>query len=134
MGILIHTMNEISLNAIVLNSRDRQGMYGMQHFCMPRNPLYNRLQPKNHSCNNAVYLLNTAKSRLFRSIMNFENHVDFCLSAGQPASQPASLPAVRPGCARCRALKITQNMCQIYKTVVLKTIFLLHHGDSFVLP
>ena len=22
---------------IVLNSRDRQGMYGMQHFCTPRN-------------------------------------------------------------------------------------------------
>ena len=35
----------VSLSTIVLNSysRDRQGMpYGMQHFCMPRNPPYNR--------------------------------------------------------------------------------------------
>ena len=28
---------------IVLNSRDRQGMYGMQHFRTPRNAPYNRL-------------------------------------------------------------------------------------------
>ena len=58
-------------------------------------------------------------------------------SAGQPASQPACRPAVRPGCARCRALKITQNnrlLRRIYETVVPKTIFLLRHGDSFVLP
>ena len=62
-------------------------------------------------------------------------------SAGQPASLPASLPAsqpaVRPGCARCRALKITQNtwlLCRIYETVVPKTIFPLRHGDFFVLP
>ena len=33
----------MSLSTIVLNSRDRQGMYGIQHFCMPRNPLYSRL-------------------------------------------------------------------------------------------
>ena len=42
-----------------------------------------------------------------------------------------------PGCARCRALKITQNnrlLRRIYETVVPKTIFLLRHGDSFVLP
>ena len=61
---------------------------------------------------------------------NFENHVDF-------VSQPASQPHVRPGCARCRALKITQNnrlLRRIYETVVPKTIFLLRHGDSFVLP
>ena len=62
---------------------------------------------------------------------NFENHVDF-------VSQPASQPHVRPGCARarCRALKITQNnrlLRRIYETVVPKTIFLLRHGDSFVL-
>ena len=52
-------------------------------------------------------------------------------------SQPASQPAVRPGCTRCRALKITQNnrlLHRIYKTVVPKTIFLLRQGDSFVLP
>ena len=30
-------------NIIALNSRDRQGMYGMQHFYVPRNPPYNRL-------------------------------------------------------------------------------------------
>ena len=29
--------------SIVLNSRDRQGMYGMQHFRASRNPPYNRL-------------------------------------------------------------------------------------------
>ena len=33
----------ISLSTIVLNSRDRQGMYGMQHFRTPRNTPYNRL-------------------------------------------------------------------------------------------
>ena len=42
--------------------------------------------------NNAVRLLNKAKSRLFRSIMNFknfENHVDFdCWLASQPTSLP----------------------------------------------
>ena len=68
--------------------------------------------------------------------MNFKiflNHVNFvCRLASQLASQPASLPAIRPGYARCRALKITQNnrlLRQIYKTVVPKTIFLLHHGN-----
>ena len=73
--------------------------------------------------------------------MNFEiflNHVDVvCRPASQPASLPACQPAVRPGCARCRALKITQNnrlLRRIYETVVPKTIFLLRHGDSFVLP
>ena len=78
--------------------------------------------------NNAVHLLNKAKSQLFQSIMNFEIQKSpvFCL--------PASLPAIRPGCARCRALKIIQNnslLCWIYETDALKTIFLLHHGDSF---
>ena len=33
----------LSLSTIVLNSRDRQGMYGMQHFRTPRNAPYNRL-------------------------------------------------------------------------------------------
>ena len=33
----------LSLSMIVLNSRDRQGMYGMQHFCVSRNPPYKRL-------------------------------------------------------------------------------------------
>ena len=66
-------------------------------------------------------LVNKAKSQLFRSLLNFKfflNHVDF-------VSQPACQPAVRPGCARCKALKITQNnrlLCRIYETVVLKTI------------
>ena len=35
------TCMHISLSMIVFNSRDRQGMYGMQHFRMPRNPPYN---------------------------------------------------------------------------------------------
>ena len=54
----------------------------------------------------------------------------------RPASQPASQPAVRPGCARCRAPKITQInrlLRRIYESVVPKTIFLLRHGDSFAL-
>ena len=66
--------------------------------------------------------------------MNFENfnqnHMDFVY-------QPASQPAVRPSCARCRAIEITQNnrfLCQICETVVLKTIYLLHYGESFILP
>ena len=33
----------LSLSTIVLNSRDRQGMYGMQHFHASRNSPYNRL-------------------------------------------------------------------------------------------
>ena len=50
-----------------------------------------------------------------------------------------SQPAVRPDCARCRsrALKVTQNnwfLCRICKTVAPKKIYLLHHGDSFILP
>ena len=62
--------------------------------------------------------------------MNFKNHLDF-------VCRPACQPAIRPGCARCRALKITQNnrlLHQIYETVIPKTIFLLRYGDSFVLP
>ena len=39
----IYLLETISLSTIVLNSRDRQGMYGMQHFRMPRNTPYNRL-------------------------------------------------------------------------------------------
>ena len=46
------------------------------------------------SCNNAVHLLNKAKSQLFRSIMNF---------------QAASMPAVRPGSARCMAAEIQHS-------------------------
>ena len=34
---------KVSLSTVVLNSRDRQGMYGMQHFRTPRNPPYKRL-------------------------------------------------------------------------------------------
>ena len=33
----------LSLSTVVLNSRDRQGMYGMQHFRVPRNPPYKRV-------------------------------------------------------------------------------------------
>ena len=38
--------------------------------------------------------------------MNFENFENYLYFVCQPASEPA----VRPGCARCRALKITQNI------------------------
>ena len=33
----------ISLSTVVLNSRDRQGMYGMQHFRAPINKPHNNL-------------------------------------------------------------------------------------------
>ena len=33
----------LSLSTLVLNSRDQQGMYEMQHFRTPRNPPYKRL-------------------------------------------------------------------------------------------
>ena len=36
-------VSKVSLSTVVLNSRDRQGMYGMQHFRTPRNAPYNRL-------------------------------------------------------------------------------------------
>ena len=39
----ILAIGKSSLSTIVLNSRDRQGMYGMQHFRTPRNAPYNRL-------------------------------------------------------------------------------------------
>ena len=34
---------ELSLSTVVLNSRDRQGMYGMQHFRAPINKPHNSL-------------------------------------------------------------------------------------------
>ena len=36
----------LSLSTVVLNSRDRKGMYGMQHFRVPRNPPYKRFSQK----------------------------------------------------------------------------------------
>ena len=35
--------NVLSLSTIVLYGRERQGMYGMQHFCTPRNPPHDKL-------------------------------------------------------------------------------------------
>ena len=55
--------------------------------------------------NDAVSLLNEAKTRIFQPTANFENfeiHLYF-------VSQPASQPAVRPGCARCRAPEISHD-------------------------
>ena len=64
-----------------------------------------------YCCNNAVHLLNKAKSRVFQSIMNFENlenRMDFiCL----PASQPATQTYVRPGCAMCTTPEIQHSKC-----------------------
>ena len=60
---------------------------------------------------------------------NFKNKITWLSSHSLPDCQPA----VRPGCARCRALKITQNnrlLRRIYETVVPKTIFLLRHGEG----
>ena len=56
--------------------------------------------------NNAVIVLNAAKSLKIQSTMNFKNlkstHI---LSASQPASQPA----VRPGSASATALEFLHN-------------------------
>ena len=40
-NVYLYRSDPTSLSTIVLNSRDRQGMYGMQHFRMPRNAPYN---------------------------------------------------------------------------------------------
>ena len=40
--LIINSYMCLSLSTLVLNSRDRQGMYGMQHFRTPRNAPHNR--------------------------------------------------------------------------------------------
>ena len=40
---MYESFSEISLSTVVLNSRDRQGMYGMQHFRAPINKPHNSL-------------------------------------------------------------------------------------------
>ena len=60
--------------------------------------------------NNAVTLLNAAKSIKIQSIMNFKNLKFARISSiGQPASQPASQPAIRPGSASATALEFLHN-------------------------
>ena len=49
-----------------------------------------------HICNNAVHLLNEAKKLIILIYNEFEKYF-------------VSQPALRPCCARCRTLKITQN-------------------------
>ena len=58
-----------------------------------------------YCCNDAVRLLNEAKSQLFQSIMNFEN-LENCLDF---VCQPACQPNVRPGCDRCTAPEIKHS-------------------------
>ena len=41
--VLYSSCESVSLSTVVLNSRDRQGMYGMQHFCAPINKPHNSL-------------------------------------------------------------------------------------------
>ena len=43
MYVCIYVCMYVSLSTVVLNSKDRQGMYGMQHFRAPRNPPYKRV-------------------------------------------------------------------------------------------
>ena len=60
--------------------------------------------------NNAVTLLNTAKSIKIQSIMNFKNLKFTRISSiSQPASQLASQPAVRPGSASATAVEFLHN-------------------------
>ena len=51
--------------------------------------------------NDAVSLLNEAKTRIFQPTVNFENF--------EIRLYFVSLPAVRPGCARCRAPEISHD-------------------------
>ena len=60
--------------------------------------------------NDAVSWLNKAKTRIFQPTANFENFKIYLCFVCQPACQPAlpaCQPAIRPGCARCRASKIS---------------------------
>ena len=41
--VVISLRSALSLSTVVLNSRDRQGMYGMQHFRAPINKPHNSL-------------------------------------------------------------------------------------------
>ena len=56
--------------------------------------------------NNAVTVLNAAKSLKIRSTINFKNLKFTRISS---ASQPASQPAVRPGSASATALEFLHN-------------------------
>ena len=51
--------------------------------------------------NDAVSLLNEAKTRIFQPIANFENFEIRLYFVSQPA--------IRPGCARCRAPEISHD-------------------------
>ena len=73
-----------------------------------------------HFCcsNNAVTLLNAAKSMKIRSIIY----------------QPANQPAVRPDSTSTTALEFLHNKGNrvgFMKTVVPKNVYPLHHGASF---
>ena len=54
--------------------------------------------------------------------MHFKIFLITCISSH---SQPASQPAVRPGCARCRALKITQTTgyCVGFTKLLFRRLF-----------
>ena len=60
--------------------------------------------------NNAVTVLNTAKSSKIWSTTNFKNLKFTCISsASQPASRPASQPAVRPSSTSATVLEFLHN-------------------------
>ena len=59
--------------------------------------------------NDAVPLLNEAKTRIFQPTANFKIFEIYLHFVCLPACQPACLPAVRPGCARCRAPEISHD-------------------------
>ena len=91
---------------VVLNSRDHKECMESGFFTPPKTHLtigFSYLNALVYCCNNAVHLLNKAKSLLLLSIMNFEN-LENCLdfvSAGQPN--------VTPSCARCMAPEIQHS-------------------------
>ena len=87
----------ISLSTVVLNSRIDKENYGFPDFHTSNNHL------KTDFCsNNAVTLLNAAKSIKIRSIMNFKNLKFTRISS-------ISQPSVRPGSASATALEFLHS-------------------------
>ena len=101
----------LSLSTIVLNSKDRYENAWLPDFCTSKNhPTTNCSRKKPtymqwYCCNNAVPLLNEAKTLTFPSIPNFKNFEIYLNFVCQPASQPA----VRPTSTRCTAPEIPHN-------------------------
>ena len=104
-----------SLSTLVLNSRDWSEIVWLPEISRFKIKLaisFIRKKPAGMhwlGYNDAVSLLNEAKTRIFQPTANFENFEIHLYFVSQPACQPAGLPAVRLGCARCRAPEISHD-------------------------